>query len=109
MELFLDLDATEEQFEAPFSYGSARDGYFMDHPDGRIEVLYEAGITAETLLETLPEGAVVARIHFMSSEGAGSVNFPLVNSNRHRVLEFKGEASFAFHAWTGRIDYGITN
>ncbi len=33
LELFLDLDATEEQFEAPFSYGSARDGYFMDHPD----------------------------------------------------------------------------
>ncbi len=33
LELFLDLDATEEQFEAPFCYGSARDGYFMDHPD----------------------------------------------------------------------------
>ena len=33
LELFLDLEATEEQFEAPFSYGSARDGYFMDHPD----------------------------------------------------------------------------
>ncbi len=33
LELFLDLDATEEQFEAPFSYGSARDGYFLDHPD----------------------------------------------------------------------------
>ena len=33
LELFLDLDATEEQFEAPFCYGSARDGYFMNHPD----------------------------------------------------------------------------
>ncbi|TLD68461.1 translational GTPase TypA [Phragmitibacter flavus] len=33
LELFLDLDATEEQFDAPFSYGSARDGYFMDSPD----------------------------------------------------------------------------
>lgn len=33
LELFLDLDATEDQFNAPFSYGSARDGYFMDHPD----------------------------------------------------------------------------
>ncbi len=33
LELFLDLEATEDQFEAPFSYGSARDGYFMDHPD----------------------------------------------------------------------------
>ncbi|MEM1083684.1 MAG: translational GTPase TypA [Verrucomicrobiota bacterium] len=33
LELFLDLDATEEQFEAPFLYGSARDGYFMESPD----------------------------------------------------------------------------
>ena len=33
LELFLDLDATEEQFNAPFLYGSARDGYFMLHPD----------------------------------------------------------------------------
>ncbi|MBB5351716.1 GTP-binding protein [Haloferula luteola] len=34
LELFLDLDATEDQFEAPFLYGSARDGYFMDSPEG---------------------------------------------------------------------------
>jgi GTP-binding protein len=33
LELFLDLDADEEQFNAPFCYGSARDGYFMDHPE----------------------------------------------------------------------------
>lgn len=33
LELFLDLDATEDQFNAPFVYGSARDGYFMDHVD----------------------------------------------------------------------------
>jgi len=33
LELFLDLDADDEQFNAPFCYGSARDGYFMLHPD----------------------------------------------------------------------------
>ncbi|MDF1754951.1 MAG: translational GTPase TypA [Verrucomicrobiales bacterium] len=33
LELFLDLDATEEQFNATFLYGSARDGYAMDSPD----------------------------------------------------------------------------
>ncbi len=32
-ELFLDLDATDEQFNAPFLFGSARDGYFMNEPD----------------------------------------------------------------------------
>jgi len=38
LELFLDLEATEEQFEAPFLYGSAKDGYFVqtlgDDKDG---------------------------------------------------------------------------
>jgi len=34
LELFLDLEATDEQFNAPFLYGSARDGYFMHSPDG---------------------------------------------------------------------------
>ncbi len=29
LELLMELDATDEQFEAPFVYGSARDGYFM--------------------------------------------------------------------------------
>ncbi|MCX6868350.1 MAG: translational GTPase TypA [Verrucomicrobia bacterium] len=33
LELFLDIDATDDQFNAPFVYGSARDGYFMNHPD----------------------------------------------------------------------------
>jgi len=39
LELFLDLDATEDQFNAPFSYGSARDGYFMNSPeDEKVDV-----------------------------------------------------------------------
>ncbi len=33
LELFLDLEASDEQFNAPFLYGSARDGYFMHSPD----------------------------------------------------------------------------
>ncbi len=34
LELLLELDATEEQFETPFVYGSARDGYFMNSLEG---------------------------------------------------------------------------
>ncbi|NLT71909.1 MAG: translational GTPase TypA [Verrucomicrobiaceae bacterium] len=32
LELFLDLDANEEQFGAPFLYGSAKNGFAGDHP-----------------------------------------------------------------------------
>jgi GTP-binding protein len=34
LELFLELEANEEQFNAPFLYGSARAGWVSDTPDG---------------------------------------------------------------------------
>ncbi len=34
LELLLELDATQEQFDAPFLYGSAKDGYFMENLEG---------------------------------------------------------------------------
>lgn len=33
LELFLDLHANEEQFNAPFLYGSAKEGYAVKHPE----------------------------------------------------------------------------
>ena len=43
LELFLDLNASEEQFESPFLYGSAKEGYFVrqmeDDRDGVIPLL----------------------------------------------------------------------
>lgn len=33
LELFLDLEASEEQFEAPFFYGSAKNGFFVSNLD----------------------------------------------------------------------------
>jgi len=52
LELFLDLDATEEQFNAPFVYGSARDGYFMLSPDAE-----RGDLTAllQTIVDYIPE------------------------------------------------------
>ncbi len=51
LELFLELHATEEQFNAPFLYGSARDGYAVreltDKPTDMIPLL-------ETILSYIP-------------------------------------------------------
>jgi GTP-binding protein len=52
LELFLDLDADEEQFNAPFCYGSARDGYFMDHPDDERK---DCVPLLEKIIEFIPE------------------------------------------------------
>lgn len=52
LELFLDLDATEEQFNAPFLYGSARDGYFMLHPD---DERVDCAPLLDKIIEYIPE------------------------------------------------------
>ena len=59
LELFLDLDATEEQFNAPFLYGSARDGYAMTHFDGERKdmiPLFEAFMNHIPSPEVDPDG-----------------------------------------------------
>ncbi|MAS95586.1 MAG: translational GTPase TypA [Verrucomicrobiales bacterium] len=37
LELFLDLDANDDQFNAPFLYGSAKNGFAMENPDDESE------------------------------------------------------------------------
>ena len=48
LELFLDLEATEEQFEAPFLYGSAKNGFADVEPN-------ENAADMEPLLDTIME------------------------------------------------------
>jgi GTP-binding protein len=66
LELFLDLDATEDQFNAPFSYGSARDGYFMDHPDDERK---DCVPLIKKIIEFIPEPAAdpAALFHMLVS------------------------------------------
>ena len=51
LELFMDLDASDEQLDCPFLYASARDGYAMKHlddePDNMIPLF-------ETILDYIP-------------------------------------------------------
>ncbi len=57
LELFLELEANEEQFEAPFLYGSAKEGFFLraldDERDGVLPVL-------ETIVDHIPAPKVEA-------------------------------------------------
>jgi GTP-binding protein len=52
LELFLDLDASEDQFNAPFLYGSARDGYFMTNPD---DERVDCAPLLDKIIEYIPE------------------------------------------------------
>ncbi|MEC5128991.1 translational GTPase TypA [Verrucomicrobiales bacterium BCK34] len=51
LELFLELEATEEQFEAPFLYGSAKNGYAMKHPDEKSEDMLQL---FQTIMDEIP-------------------------------------------------------
>ena len=55
LELFLDLDANEEQFSAPFIYGSAKDGFTVKLPDDPPEGM---SLLFETILSTIPAPAI---------------------------------------------------
>jgi GTP-binding protein len=51
LELLMELNATEEQFDAPALYGSGRDGYMMYQPDGERTSLTPL---FETILDHVP-------------------------------------------------------
>lgn len=66
LELFLELDATEEQFNSPVVFASARDGYATRHPekhDGSMKPLFDM------ILEDVnpPEGDEDAPLQFLIS------------------------------------------
>ncbi|MDF1658058.1 MAG: translational GTPase TypA [Verrucomicrobiales bacterium] len=51
LELFLELEASEEQFEAPFLYGSAKNGYAAKTPDKEAPDMTPL---FETIMENIP-------------------------------------------------------
>ncbi|MCB1226268.1 MAG: translational GTPase TypA, partial [Verrucomicrobiales bacterium] len=51
LELFLELEATEEQFNAPFLYGSARAGWVTDRADGEPQ---EMSFMLEQIMKHIP-------------------------------------------------------
>ena len=51
LELFMDLDASDEQLDCPFVYASARDGYAMLEPDGERKDMVPL---FETILNYIP-------------------------------------------------------
>ena len=51
LELFLELDANEEQFNSPFIYGSARSGWVSDKPDGEQR---DMSFLLEKIVEHIP-------------------------------------------------------
>lgn len=75
--------------------GGQENNFFLLHPAGTVEVRHEEKVTPETLLETLPEGAVVARLTFTANSGA-KATFSIACSEQGRCLTFEGDQALPF-------------
>ncbi len=84
------------------SFRSAQDqNFFMLHPAGTVEVRYVAPTTADTLLESLAEGATVAHLIFTSADKKAQATFSITSSERSRRLVFGAEKPLPFAMDTG--------
>jgi len=80
LELFLELEATEEQFEAPFVYGSAKNGFFVKSlNDDQKDVI--------PLLETIVE-------HVKAPDSDADAPFKMLASNIQSGSVKKGDSIF---------------
>ena len=63
LELFLDLEANDDQFDATFLYGSAKDGFAVNNPEDPIE---NTGVTSlfDAILTNVPPPRVEAGDEF---------------------------------------------
>jgi hypothetical protein len=80
------------------------DDFFTLHPTGRVEVRYAPGVTAETRLEDLPDGSLVATLTFVPASGGPSKDYRIIASRTWRKLRLTGEAQ-PFEAEKGWVNY----
>lgn len=77
--------------------------FLVAHPEGKIRITYSSGLTPHTLLESLPEGVVVANIEFSAPEDESArMTCQVVSSEQMRALilspQLENDASGKFEA-----------
>jgi hypothetical protein len=97
----------EESPPARGTRGERPDNFFFQHPCGTVEVLYPEGINAETPLESLAEGSVVARLKFTSGPTPGRAEFVIKSSEKGRHLSFDAEKPLPFGMGAAWRDFGL--
>jgi hypothetical protein len=73
------------------------ENFFMLHPAGTVEVRYVAPITRDTVLESVGEGATIARLVFRSADHKHTATFSITSSERARRLVFAADKPLSFY------------
>lgn len=66
------------------------DIFFLEYPEGKIEVHYAPGISAKTRLEEVKKGTV-AKITFISGDDKHAASFDITTDPQQRDLNFTGD------------------
>lgn len=80
----------------PGQRGSQTENFFILYPNGKVQVRYSPPVTPDTVLESLPEGATVAHLVFISADGKYKATFSITSSERSRSLDFSADKPLAF-------------
>jgi hypothetical protein len=80
--------------------------FFMRYPTGKVTVQYISPNTAETLLESLAESAVIANLAFTAKDGAHKETFSIKSSEQSRRLDFYSEKPLSFVMYTSWKHFG---
>jgi hypothetical protein len=79
--------------------------FFLLNPQGTVQVQYTEMITADTLLESLPEDTTVASLIFTSADREQTATFFIASSLQGRRLAFAANKPLSFAMTTGWHSY----
>jgi hypothetical protein len=90
----------EDSKQFPEEVKKQKENFFFQHPKGKVTVRYVVPFTAETLLESVPEGLPVAYLDFTSTDGKHWETFTIKTSHRARSLAFASPKPLSFEMGT---------
>jgi hypothetical protein len=62
--------------------------FFLKHPVGRFSIRFASGCSPDTVLERLPEAAVLCSVTFVAANGSSQATFEIVAYPSERRLVF---------------------
>jgi hypothetical protein len=80
----------------PEQWAVRSDNFFKQHPSGTFEIQYEAGCTDETLLEGLPNNAVLCQLVLLPMGGGRTADYSVLVSTDERRLIVRSAAGMDF-------------
>jgi len=83
---------------------SQADNFFVLHRRGRVEVKYASGVTVETRLEDVPDGALIATLTFVARPPRSVMVYRILADHTGRMLRFAGEP-MPFELDKGWVNY----